>query len=298
MDPTYGEDLLRISFNGGTTYNTLTGANLTTYTVGVNFTSHLVGSMYGGTQIAGAVVVEAVGTNQDFSLGNTSLVLYGETGGVELSLPFDAPGGQPPDPYDGNGVDNMWSSSTAPQSTTLFNVTLPHSQGVFARDELGPPPTPSPTLVNATIPPTPVPVTCTDLASVESVGCPIDTVLNCTFCPTNRLREGGWYPCYRESAQSGVAGRCLPPQASAVQFEADETVALSVRTTLRAGGVPVSAGSTTALPDENGESVFATGHSLTTYDPVSLIEEMDPLGAASIRRSTDAATSITFSGAS
>ena len=268
--------LLSLSANGGASYTALAGANLTFFTVGANFTGSLAGSFYGGTRLAGSLLLQTAGAARSFSLANTSLLVRGQSSQVAI-----AAGGAFSLDVSGDALTTSLGPG-ADSAALSFNATLPHAEGIYARDvDWNEAPTPAPSQANGTKPPSVTPPD--QCANALAFKCPPDSVLNCSACPATE-REGSWYPCYRPSALSGTAGRCLPPKGKAARLVAGEEAALLFQTTLRIDDAPAAA--TTLDP----------GETLYCYDPGTLIEGMDPLGAAAKRRSSDAATTVTFSG--
>jgi len=271
--------LLSLSANGGASYTPLAGANLTFYQMSANFSGSLASSFYGGTRLSGSLSLESVGAARSYSFMNSSLVVSGQTSEVVM-----AAGGSLDDhtSSSGNGMLAMTLGPGTGSAVLSFNATLPHAEGIYARDiDWLDAPTPAPSLMNASMPPTVTPPSqCTNALSYE---CPPDSMLNCSACPTAE-REGSVYPCYRPSALADTSGRCLPPRGQAARFVAGEDAALLIQTALRV---------------DEGDAVTTVlnpGDTLYIYDPRTLIEGMDPLGAAAKRRSSDEPTIVTFSG--
>ena len=264
-----------LSANGGASYTPLAGANLTFYQMSANFSGSLASSFYGGTRLSGSLLLESVGAARSYAFANSSLIVSGQASEVAM-----AAGGSFQD-----SASDMLAMTLGPGTDSAvlsFNATLPHAEGIYARDiDWLDAPTPAPSLVNASMPPTIAPPDqCSNVLSYE---CPPDSMLNCSACPTIE-REGSWYPCYRPSALVDTVGRCLPPRGQAARFVAGEDAALLFQTAL-------------VVDDGVAEATrLHPGDTLYMYDPRTLIQGMDPLGAAAKRRSSDEPTIVTFSG--
>jgi hypothetical protein len=304
---------IAISFNGGRAFTFVDGGSLSLYTLSATVDTTLVGSYLGGTTLAGKVELRTSGTSRNYRFENVSVVLRSSTdSGVELTLP--EPSAVLVE-FDGSGGSDEVSFP--------FNVTVPHAEGITARDNGFVHPgvnfscfnnemVPVYSWVNETVANGSANVFATEplagtnvnvtrhvrkwtrtswinTESSEDIRCPPDSTLNCTFCPMHK-RYGAKYPCYRPAAELGTAGRCLAERDTSVRFSPTGSARLLFDTNLHIDGEAVTTGGSS--PDEPLE----TAAELSFYDPASLIESMNPLGAAAVRRATDDATDVTFTG--